>query len=295
MNRERVNTVIKIGFVDRYLDNWHANHYPEYIKMAADEYGIEAAVTYAYAQMNHPDEWGLTTEAWCKHYECTMCHTYEELIAKSDVIMVMCADDCLPHEELAWQALSSGKPVYCDKTFAPDEATARRMFDQAKKHNTPIFSCSAQRFCKELIDYKEHMTGNVDYCASMGPGDMVNYSIHQYEMLQCLMGIGAKRCRANVSGMTKHILYEYEDGRICTFTQGNKLPFYLVAGTEVEGIRQIAVKNYYGNFMKALLEFFQDGKVPVEREDTLEIMRMQEAGRKAIKYPDIWVALSDKA
>lgn len=39
--------------------------------------------------------------------------------------------------------------------------------------------------------------------------------------------------------------------------------------------------------MKVLLEFFQDGKVPVEREDTLEIMRMQEARRKAIECPNV--------
>jgi hypothetical protein len=282
--------MIKIGFVDCYLDNWHTNHYPEYIQLAAELYGIDAKVTHAYAERNHPDEvYGLTTKAWCEHYDCISCETYEELITSVDAIMVMCADDCLPHEGLAQKALKSGKPVYCDKTFAPTLEAATRMFDLAEEFKTPLFTCSAQRFCMELLSFQRQELETVQYCASTGPGDMVNYSIHQYEMLQKIMGIGAKRCQAFLAGETTHIVYQYEDGRMCSFTQGKKLPFHLFASTKEEGIKEIAVTDYYMNFINFLLHFFEDKKVPVTRAETLEIMAMQQAGRQAIQTPGEWI------
>lgn len=281
--------MIKIGFVDRYLDNWHSNHYPEYIELAAELYGIEAKVTHAYAEMDTPDEYGMTTKVWCERYGCILSNSYEELIDSVDAIMVMCADDCLPHEDLARKALMSGKPVYCDKTFAPSKEAAERMFDLAEQFHTPVFTGSAQRFCMELLSFKQQIPETVDYCSSTGPGDMVNYSIHQYEMLQRLMGVGAKRCQAFLGGDMVHIVYQYENGRMCTFTQGKKLPFTLFASTKTEGSRDIAVTDYYMNFMNRMLHFFRDKKVPVTREDTMEIMAMQQAGRKAIVNPGIWI------
>ncbi len=233
----------------------------------------------------------MTTKEWCEHYNCIRCDSYEELIDSVDAIMVMCADDCLPHEELASKALASGKPVYCDKTFAPSLEGAKRMFDRAGQYHTPVFTCSAQRFCMELLTFKQQVKEKVNYCGSTGPGDMVNYSIHQYEMLQALMGTGAKRCQAFSGGDTAHIVYEYEDGRLCTFTQGNKLPFQLFASTAKLGGREIAVTDYYMNFMNKLLHFFKDRKVPVKREDTLEIMAMQQAGRKALLRSGEWIII----
>lgn len=284
--------MIKIGFVDQYLDNWHSNHYPEYIQLAAELYGIEAKVTHAYARMNHPDAvYGLTTSAWCEHYGCIRCETYAELNENVDAIMVMCADDCLPHEELAQEALKGGKPVYCDKTFAPTYEAAERMFALAQEHHTPLFTCSAQRFCMELLSFQRMETEKVQYCSSTGPGDMVNYSIHQFEMLQSLMGIGAKQCQSFQSGETVHIVYQYEDGRMCTFTQGKKLPFHLFAETGEEGVKEIAVTDYYMNFMYRLLRFFEDKKPPVTKADTLEIMAMQQAGRKALQSPGEWIPI----
>ncbi len=284
--------MIKIGFVDCYLDNWHSNHYPEYIQLASKMYGIDAKVTHAYAQMNHPDEvYGMTSKAWCDQYNCIHCETYEELISSVDAIMVMCADDCLPHEELARKALKSGKPVYCDKTFAPSLEAAQRMFDIAEQYETPLFTCSAQRFCMELLSFKRREEESVHYCASTGPGDMINYSIHQFEMLQSLMGVGAKRCQAFCSGDMVHIVYQYENERMCTFTQGNKLPFHLFAATRLEGAKEIAVTDYYMNFMNRLLHFFVDKKVPVTKVETLEIMAMQQAGREAILNPGEWISV----
>ena len=281
---------MKIGFVDDYLDNWHSNHYPSYVKLASDLYHIPASVCYAYAWRNHP-EGGMTTEEWCDTYGVTPCASYEELIEKSDAIMVMCADNCLPHEELAKKALESGKPVFCDKTFAPDLETAKRMFALAEVHGTRMFSCSAQRFCMELLAYQTQEQEHVDFCTSYGPGDMVNYSVHQIEMLESLMGIGAKRCIGNVLGDVRQIIYEYENGRTCVFQLGVPYYFKLNVRDKNGEMKDIAVTDFYLNFMLKLLRFFDGGELPVAKEDTLEVMAIQQAGREALAHPGNWITL----
>lgn len=282
---------MKIGFVDDYLDNWHTNHYPSYIRLASGLYGIPAEVAYAYAWRDRPGDGGVSGDEWCRMRGVQRCRTYDELIEKSDVIMVMCADNCLVHEELAGQALMSGKRVYCDKTFAPTYEAAVRMFDLAKAHHTSVFSCSAQRFCMELLCFQSQLQEHVDYCRSAGPGDMVNYSIHQFEMLEALMGTGAKRCMAQEINGLKQIVYEYGDTRTCFFHQGDKVPFQLFALSDRLGLQEIAVTDYYLNFMLRLLQFFDGGELPVSREDTLEIMAMQQAGREALQRPGCWIEL----
>lgn len=284
---------MKIGIVDDYLDNWHTNHYPFYLKLASELYQIPAEITCAYAWRNHPEEGMLSTSQWCVKYGVKECSTYEELIEQVDAIMVMCADNCIPHEKLAQQALESGKPVFCDKTFAPDYATAKRMFDVAREHGTRVFSCSAQRFCMELLCFQSQVQQHVDYCSTTGPGDMVNYSIHQYEMLESMMGTGAKKCIANQVGDVKQIVYEYDDDRTCAFHIGDKLHFTLTVKSEQGKLQDIAVTDYYLNFFLKLLQFFAGGEVPVKEQDTLEIMTMQQAGRQALEHPGNWVYLSE--
>lgn len=281
--------MIRVGMVDFWLDNWHTNHYPDYLRLAAEQYGFDVGLTDVWADQDAP-EGGMTTEAWCKWKGVRRAQTYEELLSRVDAVMVMCADDCTHHEELAQKALSSGKPVYCDKTFAPDFPSAQRMVALAKSSGTPMFTCSAQRFCMELQNYIRLNGVKTAFCATAGPGDMVNYSIHQYEMIEAVMGTGAQQCIAFSVGDVRHVVYEYKDGRNATFLQGPGFPFRMSVSDGVNG-EDIAVTDYYMNFMYKLCKFFTQGIVPVSAEDTLEIMAMQQAAREALQNPGKWHAL----
>ncbi len=280
--------MIRIGMIDLWLDNWHTNHYPDYLRLAAQVFGFDMELTDVWAKQDAP-EGGLSTEAWCRAKNVRPAESEEELFQRVDAVMVMCADNCLPHEELAHKALACGKPVYCDKTFAPTLEAAVRMFNRAGQYNTPMFTCSAQRYCIELRSFERMYGRKADYCATTGPGDMVNYSIHQYEMLEHVMGTGAVRCQAEKIGNINKIIYEYEEeGRKASFTQGQGMPFRMVA-SKGKVYEEIAVTDYYTGFMHVLCKFFKDGKPPVSREDTLEIMAMQQAGREALQNPGQWV------
>ena len=40
---------MKIGFVDYYISEWHANNYPDWIAQMSEKCGIDARVAYAWA------------------------------------------------------------------------------------------------------------------------------------------------------------------------------------------------------------------------------------------------------
>ena len=248
----------------------------------------------------------MTNREWCdKIGGVTLLPAYEDIISESDVLLFMCADDVFPHEQLAKKALMSGKRLYCDKTFAPDTAAARRMFRLAKEYGTAVFSSSAMRFCPDLTRYMRDAAAagkTASFAASTGPGEIRNYSVHQLEMVQRVMGRGAVDCMAFVSHDSKTVVYRYPEGRRATMVQSPNAFFSLVVSDDYAHWdtpnrptnRGIEPTDYYMPFMHELLTFFAGGKPPVEPEDTMEIMAMQEGARAAMETPEAWVTLPDR-
>ena len=56
--------MIKVGFIDYYLDEWHANNYPEFIKESSNG---RYEVCYAYGKIDSPIG-GLTNACWAQKY-----------------------------------------------------------------------------------------------------------------------------------------------------------------------------------------------------------------------------------
>ena len=108
---------MKVGFIDYYLDEWHANHYPQLLQQKS---GGRLEVAYAYGKIDSPIT-GKTSKQWCQEFGVQHCETVEEVVEKSDVLIVLSPDNCEMHEELCQKPLMSGKRTYVDKTFAPDQ------------------------------------------------------------------------------------------------------------------------------------------------------------------------------
>ena len=70
--------VKKIGFIDYYLDEWHANNYPAWIKEASNG---EYEVAYAYGEIDSPLG-GRTTAAWCADMGVEQVESIDTLIEK---------------------------------------------------------------------------------------------------------------------------------------------------------------------------------------------------------------------
>ena len=69
--------MIKIGFIDYYLDEWHANNYPAWIKEASEG---EMEVCYCYGEIDAPN--GLTNAEWAEKFGVTLCSSIDEVIEK---------------------------------------------------------------------------------------------------------------------------------------------------------------------------------------------------------------------
>jgi hypothetical protein len=280
----------KIGFIDFFLDEWHANNFPAWIRDNCRAVGRDIEIAYAWAQVTAPS--GLDTAAWCAKYGVQALSSIAEVVEKSDFLVVFSPDHPEHHESLANLALMSGKPVYIDKTFSPDLRSGARMFDLAEKFHTPMFSTSALRNAKELAVYLDDPASRsqLEYVAATGPGKYANYAVHQFEMIVALLGPGASRVKSLSSEHGGFLSVEYPSGRRASMLQISAAPFQVLLQFKAGESKFIPeCSDIFPRQIHSLLDFFETGVPPVPRGETLEIMALIEAGRKAIASYDTWV------
>lgn len=275
---------MKLGFIDYYLDEWHANNYPRMIREASHG---QIEVAYAYGMITSPLT-GKTTDQWCQEMGIARCHSIEELIEKSDGLIVLSPDNCEQHEGLCQLPLRSGKPCFVDKTFTPDGATARRLFEIAKAHHSPCFSTSALRFASEY----QGLSG-INQLSSWGGGLVETYVIHQLEPIMMLMGYQPERALFTGSDDMAAFMLDFGQGRLATLHcfQGGA-PFMMQAVGD-KANQMIEVKSdFFGLFIQTLVSFMQSGKPPVKPEDTIAIMQTRGAMLRAMDRPGEWVNIA---
>ncbi|MEG0767006.1 MAG: hypothetical protein RR482_04755 [Clostridia bacterium] len=277
----------RIGFIDYYLDEWHANNYPAWLRAATDG---EVIVTHAYGQLDSP-KGGRTNAQWCTEMGITCCATVSEVIAACDGLIVLSPDNCEMHEALCQEPLRSGKPVYVDKTFAPDLATARRIFALADASQTPCYSTSALRYAAEYAGLER---ADIRAISSVGAGVFEMYVIHQLEPILMLINAPAKRvmCMRNDGWTGMNIAFA--DGRyamLACFETG--APFALRLCLPNESLALQAESDFFKAFIARLAVFFQDGIPAVSHEETLRIMAVRGAGVRALETPGAWVDVDE--
>ena len=222
---------------------------------------------------------GMTTDQWCEKFGIVRCNTIAELVEKSDYIIVLSPDNCEMHYELSHEALSSGKPVYVDKTFAESKAEALRIFAAGP---SACFSSSALRFSEKL---KAADRDGIEAMVCTGPGQPVNYLIHQLEPVAMVMGTEVADVCWSGRGSANSWLLRFRDGRSACINMlpGADFEFRLVRG---EKTQLVAVNDpFFQRFIEAMLEFFRTEKAPVDHKTTVAIMAIREACLKAMEQP----------
>lgn len=273
-----------IGFIDYYLDEWHANQYPAWIEQAS---GGEMKVTYAYGKKDA--EGGLDNDSWCRRHGIERLDSIESVVNKSDYLIVLSPDNPEFHKELAELPLQSGKPTYVDKTFAPDRDTALFLIETAEKHGTPMFSSSALRFATEYAQAKKD---GIDSVVSIGPGRYDNYSIHQIEPIVSLLGPQAERVMFIGTSTSPALLIGFSNGRTAEIHHFTNSPFCLALNYQSENAVFLkAESDFFAEFIKNLVEFFKTGKSPVDPQETLMVISIIEHGFNAAQTPNQWLEL----
>ena len=279
----------KIGFIDYYLNEWHADNYPAMIEQATNG---EYKVCYAYGHIDPPEGgWQKSNAQWAQDLGIELLDSIEEVVEKSDCLVVLSPDNPEMHELLCELPLKSGKRTYVDKTFAPDKETAIRIFANAEAHNTPCYSSSALRFASELDEID---TDNIYKIYSEGPNNMEIYLIHQIEPIVRLMNSRAKRIMFLGDELHPSMIIEFADGRyaqlyhrndstgsfrITTVDQNNNAKYYDIQS------------DYFGNFIKGMIRFFETGETPVTHEQTIDVMALCSTAIQAAATPFEWIEL----
>jgi predicted dehydrogenase len=280
----------KIGFIDYFIDEWHANNYPQMI--AKSSFKDKFEVTLAWDKIAREDRRPI--DQWCKEMNIPKASSIEQVVEECDCLIVLSPDNSEMHEELADLPLKSKKPVYIDKPIAPSLAAAKRLFEKADKYGTPMMSSSALRFGSALEKaLKETIAGEpVHFAATRGGGDFQIYLIHQLEMLVMALGTGAKRVMQCGNKVSNLMVVDYEDGRRGCVNLACGVPFGMTINYgEKKTVAIDTMSDFFLRFIEALLAYFDTGKIAVPKKETLEIASLIEAGTAALNKMEQWVAV----
>lgn len=264
----------KIGFVDYYLSEWHANNYPEFIANICRDTGDEFCVAYAWAEEYVSPVDGRNTDEWCSDLGVERCATIDELCKKSDFIVILSPDNPEKHLEYAKEVLKHGKRTYIDKTFAPDYATAKAIFDEGRTHNAPFFSTSALRYAEEL----KTLDCSGGLVVIGGGSDIKDYAIHIVEIIVTLIKSRPLTLTSTVQGSQIISAICFEDGYKASFVYSPGAPFAVSCCNNAgEGQYTELTSDFFGHLMEDILKFFKDGILPFDSSETLTAMKLRDA------------------
>lgn len=278
----------KIGFIDYYLSEWHANNYPAWIKQANEILHTDFQLAYVWAELDVSLDDGVTTDQWVAQYGVEKCATIEELCEKSDYIVVLAPSNPETHLKYAEVVLKYGKNTYIDKTFAPDFDTAQKIFQIGAANGTNFFSSSALRYATELNDHVGCQSANVTF----GGRSLEEYVIHPTEMLVKLVGTGAKRVCCNKVDNHYAFTVEYSNGSVSVINYYENQIVPVTFSATSNGVTTDVTVNsdYFHWLILDMVRFFQTGEVPFDGAQTLEVMKLREAFIKAKDTKD-WIML----
>lgn len=280
----------KIGFIDYYLSEWHANNYPGWIREICKKEGKDIEIAYAWAEKEVSPVYGKTTDDWCAQFGATRCNSIEEVCEKSDYILILAPSDPEKHLGYAKVALKYGKNTYIDKTFAPDYKTAKEIYAIAEKYGTKIFSTSALRYAEELAPYTEAKSVLV----TGGGVNFAEYLIHPVEMLVKMMGIGARRVKAEKSGAQCFCRIDYGEGREGSLLFATEMPNFAYAEKKEGGEAYLPIaSDFFKGLMADILRFYETGEVSFPEEQTFEAMRVRDAILKAAGREGEWIPVEN--
>ena len=270
----------KIGFVDYFISEWHANNYPAWIERICAEMGADYKVAYAWAELDTSPVDGISTAEWCEKFGAERCATIDELCEKSDVIVILSPSNPETHLRYAEAVLKYGKRTYIDKTFAPDAETAKEIFALGEKYGTPFFSTSALRYATELdsVDAPDSML------VTGGGSNLPEYFIHLGEMVVGKMG-AIKSVKATQNGSQWIIQAKTESGKDATMIWGTAMPYGAYMTKEGKEVWKSIKSPFFDGLIADMLNFFETGTPSFAPSQTLDVIALRDAALTATENP----------
>ena len=263
----------RIGFVDLNLDNYHANVFLQALRGPLESRGfIVAGATGTKV---------AESRAWAEKNRVPFFENDEALNDAVDYFMVLAPSNPEVHLDLCQRVLRFKKPTYVDKTFAPDYATAQKIFALADEHGTPIQTTSALRYTNVQDEVRKLAPTKVEHMITWGGGGSFNeYAIHPLELLISVMGHEATALMRRGTPERAQLLIDFSSGRTAVVNVFPKTNTSFAASfTTEKATRYIEVDSskIFINNQAAVLDFFASGKPNIDRRESLTIMRLLDA------------------
>lgn len=223
-----------------------------------------------------------------------------ELLEKVDVVLLE-TNDGRRHLEQALEVFKSGKRTFIDKPIAASLKDAQAIFKAAEKYKAPTFSSSSLRFSTGMMEVKNGSLGKVNGASTYSPmkfekthPDLFWYGIHGLEMLFTVMGTGCESVQRSIGDDQEVFTAKWKDGRIGTF-RGIKNGKQDYGGTAFgeKGISPLGPYSGYDPLLIEIINFFETGISPVDKNETLEICAFIEAADVSKKRGGAIVSLKE--
>jgi hypothetical protein len=219
------------------------------------------------------------------------------LLDKVDVVFLE-TNDGRPHLEQLLPCLAAHKPVFIDKPIAATLVDAIKIFDEAKKAGTPVFSSSSLRFGKNTQAVRSGSIGKVSKAETFSPAslephhpDLFWYGIHGVESLFTTLGTGCVSVKRGTTADGKiQVIGTWQGGRTGTFSEQKG---YGGKATGDKGESPVGAYDGYDPLLYAAVHFFRTGVAPVTPEETLEIYAFMEAADESKRRGGAEVTLKE--
>lgn len=265
----------RIGFVDDDLNNFHANTYLDALRGPLSDRGYEVAGATAIQAEN-----GVK---WSEEKGVTYFPSVEELAAAVDHFVVLAPSAPETHHALCEQVLPHGKSTFVDKTFAPDVATAERIFALADENGVAIQTTSALRTTNVQQEVAQMDELLVSVAQWAGGASFEEYGIHPVELAVSCLGLEPERL--TICGAVHHptLTIAFSDGRVATidFNAQEYVPFVAVL-TGDKSCKAVVVDDskLFVDAASAILDFFDAGEALVPRGETMAVLRILAAANR---------------
>jgi hypothetical protein len=286
--------LIRIGIIG--FDTSHAIEFTKrinHVDISEDQwvYGAKVTVGYPGGPSNFADENIIAQRTQLlKEFGVKIVDSAEEIIGEVDAVMLEQQEGEL-HFKSAKPFIENRIPLFIDKPFTCSVADAKKIFELAYSYETPVFSASSLRYALEIQSLKSRrdlgeVLGAETYSPAIlhpkNPG-LFNYGIHGVEMLYAIMGVGCETVRCFHKDDWDVVVGIWRDKRIGVFRGMRKGPhsYGFTAFYENSIVSSsIDTRYIYRELLKKVIEMFQTRKMPIDPEETIEIIAFLEASLK---------------
>jgi hypothetical protein len=265
----------RIGFVDYDLNNFHANVYLAALRNELKGRGYTIAGCSA---MKEPEG-----RAWAGKNGVPYFDDMAQLDGAVDYYAVLAPSNPEVHLALCERVLPFGKPTYVDKTFAPDLATARRIFQLADQYNAPMQTTSALRYTNVQAYVGGVGREAVRHMVAWGGGSSFGeYAIHPTELVVSCMGPNVESVMRRGTGNESQLLLAFSGGRtavVNVYTNADTPFAAAVSTTKETKLITVDGTRLFIDMAAAILDLFESGRPNIDRAESLAIRCILDAAQ----------------